>query len=367
MNFISDKIKRSFLSEDTNYETLIQNNVIDAVIYLYQKFEDLENCIKSAHHQIDIIFESIKKSLLNYGENFNEDKVLIKLHEIKKYLDLELSSCSLWTEKNKNTNINKEEIKNSWTKPLDQFYEFKNTLDQINSNNRLAIKYRSNNFIEVFTKIEQKLLDNIEYILNKMSDYIPLSIIVEILSEKFKNSKFIEYSKIFQAMFFNTRRTEEIFKSIINLTSNIIKSDYKDYLTEIKRGISSNSKVCEVCKEKVEENNENNNNNIMLYFKCGHVYHKGCCSLEAGKYTCYKCRVEEMDKSAFTDIPKFFLKKNDNDSKNKINEIKKKKEEKKKVEKKNKLLIKLQKIKNKRNEKLESFKTNIDNIDLNLK
>ena len=51
-----------------------------------------------------------------------------------------------------------------------------------------------------------------------MSDYIPLSIIVEILSEKFKNSKFIEYSKIFQGMFFSTRRTEEIFKSIINLS-----------------------------------------------------------------------------------------------------------------------------------------------------
>ena len=45
-----------------------------------------------------------------------------------------------------------------------------------------------------------------------MINYIPLSIIVELLSEKFKNSKFIEYSKTFENMFFNTRRTEEIFK-----------------------------------------------------------------------------------------------------------------------------------------------------------
>ena len=144
------------------------------------------------------------------------------MREIKKYLDFELNACSLWTEKNISL-INKEEIKNSWTKPLDQFYKFKNELDTINSNNRLGIKFRSNNFVQFFSKIDKILLENIEYILNKMIDYIPLSIIVELLSEKFKNSKFIEYSKTFESMFFSTRRTEEIFKSIINLTSNIIR------------------------------------------------------------------------------------------------------------------------------------------------
>ena len=75
-----------------------------------------------------------------------------------------------------------------------------------------------------------------------------------------------------------------------------------------------------------------------------------------------------MDNSAFTDIPKFFQKKNENENKKgKLYEINKKREEKKKDEKKNKLLIKLKKIKNKRMEKLESFKTNIENIDLNVK
>ena len=53
----------------------------------------------------------------------------------------------------------------------------------------------------------------------------------------------------------------------------------------------------------------------MIYFKCGHVYHKGCCAIEAGKYTCYTCRMEEMDNSAYTDIPKFAQKKNENNVK----------------------------------------------------
>ena len=355
--------KYKILRDKKTLETLTQNQVFDAVIYLYQKFEDLENCIKSSFKQIELIFDSIKTSLLNYGENFNEDKVLIKLHEIKKYLDFELNACSLWTEKNVSL-VDKEEIKNSWTKPLDQFYKFKNDLDSINVNNRLGIKYRSNNFIQFFSKIDKILLENIEYILNKMIDYIPLSIIVELLSEKFQNSKFIEYSKTFESMFFSTRRTEEIFKSIINLTSNIIKTEFNDYMKETRKGICSDSKTCENCKEKGDINNEGNN---MIYFKCGHVYHKGCCAIEAGKYTCYTCRVEEMDNSAFTDIPKFSQKKNENViKKDTLYELKKKKEERKKVEKRSRLISKLQKIKNKRKEKLENFKVNIENIDIKI-
>ena len=353
--------KYKILRDKKTLETLIKNKVFDAVIYLYQKFEDLENCIKFSYSQIQEIFDWIKSSLLNYGENFNKDKVLIKLHEIKKYLDFELSSCSLWTEKNIGV-IQKEEIKNSWTKPLDQFYEFKNDLDKINSNNRLGIKFKSNDFITFFSKIDKILLENIEYILNKMSDYIPLSIIVEILSEKFQNSKFIEYSKIFQSMFFSTRRTEEIFKSVINLTSNIIKNEFSDFMGETRKGICSDNKTCENCKEKFDETIDINN---ILYFKCGHVYHKGCCAIEEGKYTCLICRIEEMDNSVYTNIPKFVQKKIEKDNKiEKLNEVKKKREAKKKEEKKSKLIERLQKIKKKNKDKIESFKTNIENIEI---
>jgi len=47
------------------------------------------NNINSSFEQIETIFDSIKTAILNYSENFNEDKVLIKLREIKKYLDFE--------------------------------------------------------------------------------------------------------------------------------------------------------------------------------------------------------------------------------------------------------------------------------------
>ena len=59
-------------------------------------------------------------------------------------------------------------------------------------------------------------------------------------------------------MFFSTRRTEEIFKSIINLTSNEIKSEFSDFMDETRKGICSNSKICEICKEKADDSNESN-------------------------------------------------------------------------------------------------------------
>ena len=105
----------------------------------------------------------------------------------------------------------------------------------------------------------------------------------------------------------------------------------------------------------------------MLYFKCGHVYHKGCCSIEEGKYTCYLCRIEEMDNSVYTDIPKFVQKKNDNVINNdNISKAKKKREAKKKEEKNSKLITRLKKIKNKNKEKLEKFKANIENIEIKI-
>ena len=102
-----------------------------------------------------------------------------------------------------------------------------------------------------------------------------------------------------------------------------------------------------------------------MYFKCGHVYHKGCCAIEEGKYTCLICRIEEMDNSVYTNIPKFVQKKIEKDNKiEKLNEVKKKREAKKKEEKKSKLIERLQKIKKKNKDKIESFKTNIENIEI---
>ena len=76
---------------------------------------------------------------------------------------------------------------------LDLFYKFKNELSQEIKGNRLKLKYKSTSLNSIFEKVIKNILENIEYILSIMSDYIPLSFIVKVLCQKLQNSKFKEY------------------------------------------------------------------------------------------------------------------------------------------------------------------------------
>ena len=221
-----------------------------------------------------------------------------------------------------NKNYTMNEIKNTWLKPLDLFYRFRNELKKINKNNKLVMEYESDVFNLILKKTEQNILENIEYILSKMNDYIPLSFIVEVLCDLFKKSKFKEYSKMFQRMFKGTRRIEE------------------------NMGI-----------------------NKVIYFHCGHVYHSFCCAIEKGKYSCYICRVNDSEESMFTDIPILSFRKKQNVIKNEMKneqKIKAKKEEEKMKNIKQKLIGKLKRIKKKKIDKFDNFKSNVDNIDIKI-
>ena len=336
---------------------LAKNEVLDAAIFISQKRDNIENSIKLTVAQINKTFILIKNFLLRYSDKVNSDLIDIKIEEIKKYLDLGLGACASWTEVNK---YSLDDVKNSWLKPLDIFYEFKNILSEANKDNRLGIKYKSNTFNAIYDKVEQFLLENIEYILSKMNDYIPLTFIVEVLCDKFKDSKFKEYSKMFQRMFFSTRRSEEIFKSIFNLRLNIIKNSQKELLDEIKKGLYTDIKICNFCNKEISEN-ENVKN--FEYFKCGHLYHISCCPKEKRDFTCYICRMNEFEESAYIDVPNLSFKKKEKPLKNEIIEDNKSNIEEKKKDNRKKRLEKLKKINNKKYNKMEYFKASLENID----
>ena len=349
-----------YLWDNKYLEYLTKNEVFDAAVFINQKRDNTENCVKLTVAQINKILYSIKSSFFNYKDNMNFDIILIKLEEIKKFLDLGLNACASWTEANKNYTM--FDIKNTWLKPLDLFYEFKNELNKDINNNQLYIKKHSNFFNLMLQKFEQNLLENIEYILSKMTDYIPLSLIVEVLCDKFKKSKFKEYSNMFQRMFSSARRTEDIYKTIINLWFDSILNDQKYLLTVSKKGLYSYINKCNYCGKQITEN-EN-----AQYFGCRHIYHTFCCPIEKGKYACYICRMKDSEESTYSDIPKLFFRKKDNVNIEKMNEKNKsEKEKKEKNVKKTKLLEKLKKITKKKHNKFENFKTNIENIDIQIK
>ena len=342
-----------------NLQFLVKNEVLDAGIFVSQKCGDSENCLKLTITQIEKLFSSIFKFLNEFIEEVNNDLIYIKLDEIKKYLDYGLAASASWTEIN---SYNNEDLKNFWIKPLDMFYNYKNELTKANEDNKLGIKYQSETFSSIYQKIEQNIYESIEYILNKMNDYIPLLSIVEVLCEKFKNSNFKEYSKVFQRMFHSTRTTENIFQLIYKLRINSLMNLEKGFLNEIKGGVFADLDECGYCTKQINLAEEYNQ---LQYFKCGHIYHTSCCPIEKGQYACYICRMDDLEESAFTDIPNLIFKKKEDFINNQIienksifNVKKKKKEDKKTI-----MLNKLKSISKQRNNKFEYFKANLKGID----
>jgi hypothetical protein len=338
---------------------LIKHDVLDAGIFVSQKCNNYEQCLNLSLSKIDSLYNSIKNALLNYIEQVNNDMIFIRMDEIKKYLEYGLQASASCAELNKN---NKKDLKFYWIRPLDNFYSYKYELSEANKNNKLGIKYKSNNFSSTYEAVEKHLIDDIELILSKMNDYISLRFTFEILCDKFRNSNFKEYSKIFQRMFLNTKISEDIYKSIFNARNKYLEEAKKSYLDELKRGLYKEIEECNYCNKPILDEIKHS-----VYFKCGHVYHKICCPIERGQYACCICRNEDLEESAYTDIPNLIFRKKENVIKNEI--LMDDKDEKINVKnyKKNKLLRKLQAIKNKKNDKIDSFKSNIENIKINLK
>ena len=348
--------KNDILCNKKIIENLVKNEVYDSAIYIYQKMGEIENCLKLTLAQIDKIYSGVQNSVLFYDEKINSDVISIKLDEIKKYLDIGLGVCRYLTEKK---DYNLKDVESSWLKFLDQFYNFKNKLDYANENNKLGLKYKSKIYNSILEKVEQNLLENIEYILSKMNDCISLSYIVEVLSNKFKDKNFKEYSKMFIRMFFSTRKNEDIYKSINKILLSSLDENNKILLKEMKRGAFQHLNECNKCKKEICDNYELIN---VQSFKCGHIYHNSCCAIEGGKYTCFICRLKDEEDSAFTYMSNFVFKNNKNfqseENKNE-NTINFGEPHKKEIQK-NKILSKLRKIKENKNEKIRNFKESIN-------
>ena len=329
-------------------EDLVNNKVYDSAIYIYQRLNEVDKCINITVQQIGVIFTGIKNSLLNYNEGVNSDVILIKLEEIRKYLDIALQSCPYIEEKNEYTEKDKKDIDEFWLKILDQFYAFQNDII-------ISIKQKS----KILEKVEKNISNNIDYIVGEMNDHIPISFIIDILSNKFIGKKFTDYAKTFIKIFFNSRRIEDIFKPIQSLLTNSMAENDKKLLKESQKGAFSELGKCNNCHNKVCENYEVDD---VIIFKCRHIYHKECCAVGGGQYICYICWKKEDEKSVVKDGTKIIFKKKENFEINEIKESKIKIEDEQK--KKKKLLGRLKNISNKKNEKLENFKVNMDNIEI---
>ena len=164
-----------------------------------------------------------------------------------------------------------------------------------------------------------------------------------------------------QRMFQGTRIREHIFQLIYNLRLNSLKKLQKSFYDEIKSGLFTELEECNYCNKPIDFTEEFKQ---LVYFKCGHIYHKICCPVEKGHYACYICRTYNLEDSVYTDIPNLIFRKKENVIKNEIIAQKNNKiiEVNKKDVKKDNLINKLRNLKNKKNNKIEIFKNNVENI-----
>ena len=190
-----------------------------------------------------------------------------------------------------------------------------------------------------------------QLILDKMSDYITLDLLVDIIANNCNEGKIIEFYTFLDKSFFSFRRTETILESGKNLMSTSILIQFDDFgkiKTEGKHIVVYKNK-CDFCKNCLDKFNSYS----MKLFECGHRYHLSCCAEEKGEMCCYICTKEDigddLERSKNFKEGKIVLSIND-EEKEKLKKIKEKLEDKKKALINKKRLDSLKNFRQKRRE-----------------
>ena len=131
-----------------------------------------------------------------------------------------------------------------------------------------------------------------QLILDKMSDYITLDLLVDIIANNCNEGRIIEFYTFLDKSFFSFRRTETILESGKSLMATSILIQYDDFgkvKTEGKH-LYVNKNRCDFCKTSLIGFNSYS---LKLY-ECGHRYHLSCCAEEKEEKVCYVCTKEEI-------------------------------------------------------------------------
>ena len=269
------------LCNETILEKLLDSSINDCGIYVCQHLGKVLKGIDLAVKEVEQKYKNILAVLAK--PNYNPILIDIELKEIYKYFDLGLSVCQ-----NNSFSGEKEDkqIDESWLKLY-------NIACDIEKDFYPKYKVNKNN---IKTKDHKKIYTNlqncIQLILDKMSDYITLDLIVEKIYQKCKESNMREFYIFLDKSFYAFRRTETILQSGRNLMSTSVLIQY-DNMAEINtegKQIYIIQAKCDFCKQ----NLKNANSYSFKLFECGHKYHLNCCAEEKDEKVCYICTKKEI-------------------------------------------------------------------------
>ena len=269
------------LCNDTNFKKLQKNMINDCCIYICQYQgkvkEGVYITIKEVRQKYANILDVLDKP------NYNPLLIEIELNEMYKYFQLGLSVCQ-----NNFLDEEKEDkkIDDSW---LDLF----NTACELKIDFYPRYEYNKNNIkTRDIKKTFNGLQNCIQLILETMSDYITLNLLVDIIAKNCEKWKTIEFYTFLDKSFHSFRRSEEILKCGKNLMSTNILIHYDDLRIIKTEGhfIYLDKERCNSCGVYLKDNNTYS----FRMFACGHKYHISCCAEEQGKKVCYVCRKNEI-------------------------------------------------------------------------
>ena len=269
------------LCNDTNFKKLQKNMINDCCIYICQYQgkvkEGVYITIKEVRQKYANILDVLDKP------NYNPLLIEIELNEMYKYFQLGLSVCQ-----NNFLDEEKEDkkIDDSWLDLFNTACELKIDFYPRYENNKNNIKTRD------IKKTFNGLQNCIQLILETMSDYITLNLLVDIIAKNCEKWKTIEFYTFLDKSFHSFRRSEEILKCGKNLMSTNILIHYDDLRTIKTEGhfIYLDKERCNSCGVYLKDNNTYS----FRMFACGHKYHISCCAEEQGKKVCYVCRKNEI-------------------------------------------------------------------------
>ena len=307
-------------------------------LFLYLKEGSIKEAFDLANRRLNETF----KKIINNIENDNDDVVHENLfNDFHKYLNDIKKICE------------HNDLDDFWFEILEQLYKHEISSGEIFKKYEYSAEKikNANNLHETISKDIRELME-------KMSSFVSIKRILEVVSEKNKNAGFKEFKDLLMKILSSYNNTTNILDSARNLLSNLVLENEQNFQILNLKGELLNVKYCLKCKKKFNKNL--NNKEKILVFNCKHMFHKDCISKGFSEYGkeifCPICSLFDINSSEDKD-KNSLIKRNSSIISEKMNKIDTKFEI-KLSETAKKTLKKLEKYDNKN---LEKHKLMIDN------
>ena len=235
----------------------------EACIYIYLREANYENALHLATKKLNEVYDELYQ---NVNKENNEEKKKKLLINFDKYLN----DCKRICEDNYQEDL--------WFELLQTLYNYEKNSSNINDNIG-------------FNELNQKMLQEIKELMEKMSAYVSISRIIEVVTEKNKNAGFKEFRELLIKILNNYDNLSNILISARRLLTNLVLENENYFQTLNLKGEPMMIDKCDKCQQKIDINSKNRGE--ILAFLCNHCFHKECV-IKKNVYECPLCRELEI-------------------------------------------------------------------------